>query len=292
MQIDLSLPVSHTLFVVFRKHGDARLHVLSTPRATVLAQPHLHSGLGIRRLRRNYFECRVSLQIRLVFRADRGVLLFLTAGDLRSRCVKFLKIDLTVIRSIAPRVLDSILSVLKSITYTAARENLAATINRVCEDNAPVIDHAQPRSVCGDALACRIRIARGDRPPVAVSGKCEAAVCTPFRFDSSAAKCDSKENQSRRVKSSVYASGRRADYLVPGRRLIRRSAQRIRQLIKDVHRAIRIAGLANPSHSSTRCTRLLGRRQRSMSSTARWFISCFRDGDLCDRATALSLSDA
>src|SRR6266542_1874959 len=28
---------------------------------------------------------------------------------------------------------------MKSITYTAARENLAATINRVCEDHAPVI---------------------------------------------------------------------------------------------------------------------------------------------------------
>jgi len=28
---------------------------------------------------------------------------------------------------------------MKSITYTAARENLAATINRVCEDNAQVI---------------------------------------------------------------------------------------------------------------------------------------------------------
>jgi antitoxin YefM len=28
---------------------------------------------------------------------------------------------------------------MKSITYTAARENLAATINRVCEDNAPVM---------------------------------------------------------------------------------------------------------------------------------------------------------
>jgi len=28
---------------------------------------------------------------------------------------------------------------IKSITYTAARENLATTINRVCEDNAPVI---------------------------------------------------------------------------------------------------------------------------------------------------------
>jgi antitoxin YefM len=28
---------------------------------------------------------------------------------------------------------------MKAITYTAARENLAATINRVCKDNAPVM---------------------------------------------------------------------------------------------------------------------------------------------------------
>lgn len=28
---------------------------------------------------------------------------------------------------------------MKAITYTAARENLAATINKVCEDNAPVV---------------------------------------------------------------------------------------------------------------------------------------------------------
>ena len=28
---------------------------------------------------------------------------------------------------------------MKSITYTAARENLASTINRVCEDDAPVM---------------------------------------------------------------------------------------------------------------------------------------------------------
>lgn len=27
---------------------------------------------------------------------------------------------------------------MKTITYTMARENLASTINRVCEDNAPV----------------------------------------------------------------------------------------------------------------------------------------------------------
>ncbi len=28
---------------------------------------------------------------------------------------------------------------MKSITYTAARESLASTIDRVCEDNAPVV---------------------------------------------------------------------------------------------------------------------------------------------------------
>ncbi len=28
---------------------------------------------------------------------------------------------------------------MKTITYTAARENLASTINRVCEDSAPVV---------------------------------------------------------------------------------------------------------------------------------------------------------
>ncbi len=28
---------------------------------------------------------------------------------------------------------------MKSMTYTAARENLASTINRVCEDNAPIV---------------------------------------------------------------------------------------------------------------------------------------------------------
>jgi antitoxin YefM len=35
--------------------------------------------------------------------------------------------------------LDSILSRVKSISYTAARENLAATMDKVCEDHAPVV---------------------------------------------------------------------------------------------------------------------------------------------------------
>lgn len=47
---------------------------------TGFGKPHLHSGLGLRRLRRNYFECRAGLQIRLVFRAERGLLHFVTAG--------------------------------------------------------------------------------------------------------------------------------------------------------------------------------------------------------------------
>ena len=35
--------------------------------------------------------------------------------------------------------MDSILSSVKSLTYTAARENLATTMDQVCEDHAPVI---------------------------------------------------------------------------------------------------------------------------------------------------------
>lgn len=38
--------------------------------------PHLHSGLGIRRLRNSLFECRVGLKLRLLFDAEPGVLSF------------------------------------------------------------------------------------------------------------------------------------------------------------------------------------------------------------------------
>ena len=34
--------------------------------------PHLHSGLGIRRLRKDLFECRAGLQWRIVFFAEKG----------------------------------------------------------------------------------------------------------------------------------------------------------------------------------------------------------------------------
>jgi mRNA-degrading endonuclease YafQ of YafQ-DinJ toxin-antitoxin module len=41
---------------------------------------HLHSGLGIRRLRDSLFECRVGLKVRLVFDAEPGVLSFSDLG--------------------------------------------------------------------------------------------------------------------------------------------------------------------------------------------------------------------
>jgi mRNA-degrading endonuclease YafQ of YafQ-DinJ toxin-antitoxin module len=42
--------------------------------------PHLHSGLGVRRLRDSLFECRVGLKLRLVFDAEPGVLSFSNIG--------------------------------------------------------------------------------------------------------------------------------------------------------------------------------------------------------------------
>ncbi len=44
-------------------------------------QPHLHAGLGIRKLRGRWFECRAGLEMRLVFLAQSGVLAFHLAGN-------------------------------------------------------------------------------------------------------------------------------------------------------------------------------------------------------------------
>jgi hypothetical protein len=42
--------------------------------ANGFGNPHLHSGLGIRRLRKDLFECRSGLQWRIVFFAEKGLL--------------------------------------------------------------------------------------------------------------------------------------------------------------------------------------------------------------------------
>lgn len=43
--------------------------------------PHQHTGLGIRRLRHNFFECRAGRDLRLVFEMLPGALLFHDAGN-------------------------------------------------------------------------------------------------------------------------------------------------------------------------------------------------------------------
>jgi hypothetical protein len=44
-------------------------------------RPHTHSGISIRRLRKNIFECRVGLKLRLLFRENRGALEFFFLGN-------------------------------------------------------------------------------------------------------------------------------------------------------------------------------------------------------------------
>lgn len=45
-----------------------------------IGRPHLHTGLGIRKLHRNYFECRVGISLRLIFRITPGCITFTFVG--------------------------------------------------------------------------------------------------------------------------------------------------------------------------------------------------------------------
>ncbi len=49
--------------------------------AASFGRPHLHAGIDIRRLGRNHFECRVGIDLRLVFRSERDALVFVLAGN-------------------------------------------------------------------------------------------------------------------------------------------------------------------------------------------------------------------
>lgn len=46
-----------------------------------VGQPHLPTELGIRKLHHNYFECRVGITLRLVFRLEAGLVTFTFAGS-------------------------------------------------------------------------------------------------------------------------------------------------------------------------------------------------------------------
>ena len=44
-------------------------------------RPHAHTGMSIRRLRKNVFECRAGLKLRLLFRQNAGALEFFFFGN-------------------------------------------------------------------------------------------------------------------------------------------------------------------------------------------------------------------
>lgn len=48
---------------------------------TVFGQPHRHAGLGIRRLKRNYFEFRVGRDLRVVFTLEGSTAILRTVGN-------------------------------------------------------------------------------------------------------------------------------------------------------------------------------------------------------------------
>lgn len=80
MQIDLSESFRRDV----RKLPKSRRHEIARAIDSVrdgFGKPYFHSGLGIRRLRKDYFECRAGIGPRLVFRAEKGCLTFLAAGN-------------------------------------------------------------------------------------------------------------------------------------------------------------------------------------------------------------------
>ena len=44
-------------------------------------KPHVHGGISIRRMRKNIFECRAGLRMRLLFRKNAGTLEFFFVGN-------------------------------------------------------------------------------------------------------------------------------------------------------------------------------------------------------------------
>ncbi len=55
-----------------------------------IGHPHQHAGLGIRKLVKHYFEMRVGLELRLVFKVERNAITFTFAGT-HDEIRKFLK---------------------------------------------------------------------------------------------------------------------------------------------------------------------------------------------------------
>lgn len=80
MKIELSSRFRRTA----RRYRGADLDRIQAALDAILAgfgQPHAHAGLGVRKLRGHWFECRAGLDIRLVFLAAADTLTFHLAGN-------------------------------------------------------------------------------------------------------------------------------------------------------------------------------------------------------------------
>jgi hypothetical protein len=49
--------------------------------AETFGRPHLHTGVDIRRLGKNLFECRTGIGLRLLFKSGPDVIIFVLAGN-------------------------------------------------------------------------------------------------------------------------------------------------------------------------------------------------------------------
>jgi toxin YoeB len=134
--------------------------------------------------------------------------------------------------------LDSILSNQKSITYTEARENLANTINRVCEDNAPVvITRRRDQAVVVLSLA-EFESLQETAHLFAVAGKRQASL--EINRVARTRKGSPQEIESGRV-NLVFSREAWKEYLVwlhENPQTLKRINQLIKEIVRDPYRGI------------------------------------------------------
>jgi len=80
----MKLETERSFLRSLKRRSDAELQQVALVMQGVsesFGQPHSHTGLGVRRLGRNLFECRVGLDLRLLFKAGPGTLTFVFSGN-------------------------------------------------------------------------------------------------------------------------------------------------------------------------------------------------------------------
>ena len=76
--------LSPRFFAALKKLSDAEVTRVEEALRVLpdcFGQPHLHAGISIRRLRKNIFECRAGLKVRILFRANAQALDIFFVGN-------------------------------------------------------------------------------------------------------------------------------------------------------------------------------------------------------------------